>query len=134
MSSTIRFGGDATIPVGTYVRVSDGTAQPPARFNRKLKEWQAKNFDAVVTAYRPNRPGWVTVQKLSTVGHWAIRIFYTVEVAMITPVPGKPRFVVNVDAFNPEVVGIDDGAVPMVAGEDIVEIIDEAVDEHAEVA
>jgi hypothetical protein len=108
--STISQGSLDPIPVGTYVRVSDGTPRPPERFHKKLKEWQRTNYDAVVTAYKPNKPGFVDVQKLSTIGHWYMRIFLTVELSCLTPVPGKPRFVVNVDAFNPEVVGVVEGS------------------------
>jgi hypothetical protein len=108
--STISQGSLDPIPVGTYCRVSDGTPRPPERFHKKLKEWQWTNYDAIVTSYKHDRQGFACVQKVSTIGHWCIRIFVTVELARLTPVPGKPRFVVNVDAFNPEVVGVVEGS------------------------
>src|SRR5690242_7871774 len=33
----------ALAPLGAYVRFSDGTAQPNARFNRKLRKWKSSN-------------------------------------------------------------------------------------------
>lgn len=38
------------IAPGTLVRVSDNTPQPPARFKRKLQDWEELNYDAVVIA------------------------------------------------------------------------------------
>lgn len=36
------------IPIGVVVRVSDGTPKPPARFTRKLADWQGRNYRGVV--------------------------------------------------------------------------------------
>jgi hypothetical protein len=31
------------VPIGAMLRYFDGTPQPPARFNRKLRDWQSRN-------------------------------------------------------------------------------------------
>lgn len=32
-----------TVPLGAVLRYFDGTPQPPARFNRKLRDWRSRN-------------------------------------------------------------------------------------------
>lgn len=104
--STISQGMLDPIPVGTYVRVSDGTPKPNPANRAVYDRWVHRNFDAILTCYRPDRPGIVTVQKVVSIGGWANRCFVDLEASRLVPVPGMPRFVLNINAFNPEVVGV----------------------------
>lgn len=129
--SHVRSSDPSLIPVGTYVRVSDGTPQPPLRFHRKHKAWQAKNYDGVLTAHRADLPGVCTVQKIGTIGHPIMRIFMNVDVSRVAAVPGMPTFRVNVNAFNPEVIGVEPRAPqPIVVPDEVMS--DDAVPQSAE--
>jgi hypothetical protein len=43
--------------IGKIIHVSDGTPRPPARFTRKVREWERNNFSGILTEVEPNKWG-----------------------------------------------------------------------------
>ncbi len=93
-------------PLGTQVRVSDGTARPPERFNKKLQAWKHNNYEGVVTEYRHEYGGY-TVQSMPACG-WRIDAYILmfrsgVPSSKITAIPGAPLIPVKGSGMNVEV-------------------------------
>lgn len=96
------------IQPGTAVRVSDGTPQPPARFKRKLADWENRNYDAIVVGEETYVSG-RTVYRLQY-GDWRrtwIKIFRDALPEKVAAIEGAPRYLVKVDGIDPEVVGVE---------------------------
>lgn len=74
--------------LGTQVRVSNGEARPPERFNRKLREWKCQNFDGVVVEFNPEYGGY-SVQKKPENG-WRPNDFILITCSGIAPSRVKP--------------------------------------------
>lgn len=102
--STFSPGSLDPVRVGTYVRVSSGEVRPTEPGDA-MDAWDAWNFDAVIVAYLQNKPGYVKVQQMGELPSFLLRTFCVVPLDCVTPIPGKPLYGINVDAFNPEVVG-----------------------------
>lgn len=62
---------EALLPLGTQVIVSNGTPRPPARFKKKLADWEAHNYRGVVVEH--DRLGRYTIQRVPQ-GGWASRM------------------------------------------------------------
>lgn len=95
------------IQPGTAVRISDGTPQPPARFKRKLADWENRNFDAIVVG-EDTYPGGAVVYRLQY-GDWRrtwIKIFRDALPAKVTPIEGAPTYIVEVKGLDAEVTGV----------------------------
>lgn len=45
---------EALKSIGEVVTVSDGTVEPPARFNRKLAKWKQNNFTGKLVDVQPS--------------------------------------------------------------------------------
>lgn len=98
------------IAIGTTVRVSDGTPEPPKRFNRKHQDWENRNYDGVVVAHNPPcryraRPSY----DIQTGNLFSAVILITrsgVAPESVSPVPGAPHYVVGGDQCSQHVSGI----------------------------
>ncbi len=94
------------LPLGTQVRVSDGTPRPPERFNKKLQAWKHSNYTGVITEYRAEYGGY-TVQTMPPCG-WRIDAYLIirrsgVSPSKITAIPGAPLIPVKGSGMNVEV-------------------------------
>lgn len=43
--------------IGKIVHITDGTPRPPARFTRKVKDWEGRNYTGILTECEPNKWG-----------------------------------------------------------------------------
>lgn len=98
------------IQPGTKVHVSNGKPMPPARFNKKLAEWNSDNFDAVVVGeeapgqYRP-----VAKYKLQKCGYLSgfMLIFTYAAADKVTVIEGAERYRVKHDGMDSIVSGVE---------------------------
>ena len=47
----------ALASIGKMVHRTDGTPRPPARFNRKVQAWEAKNYSGILTEVEADKWG-----------------------------------------------------------------------------
>lgn len=97
------------IQPGTAVRVSDGTPKPPARFNKKLADWESRNFDAIVVGEEaPTQWSPAPRYRLQT-GDWTrtwIKMFTDRGADKVTPIEGAPTYIVEARGMDAEVTGV----------------------------
>lgn len=87
------------IPIGTYVRVSDGQPEPPARFNKKHATWTNRNYDGIVVRHNVAddliKYDSYDVQDAKYLSGYIIVIHSMIHPDMVKLVPNKPSFVVD---------------------------------------
>lgn len=98
------------IQPGTKVRVSDGNPQPPARFNRKLREWQNNNYDAVVVGEQPASQ-WrpepeYRLQHCDYLSGFML-VFRSATADKVKPIEGAERYIVKDHGMDQIVEGIE---------------------------
>lgn len=84
---------------GLTVRITDGQPKPPARFNKKLREWEGRNYLAVLIEDEGTR--------YAEEGSWRFRMYSEERLigyiqfhghrapSCIIPIPGLPLVPVN---------------------------------------
>lgn len=89
------------IPIGTYVRVSDGEPEPPLRFNKKHATWTGRNYDGIVVRHNKAddliKYDSYDVQDAKFLAGWIIVVHSMLHPDMVKPVPGKPSYTVGPD-------------------------------------
>lgn len=97
------------IQPGTKVRVANGQPMPPARFNRKLKEWKNHNYDAVVVGERAaDRFIPVPQYRLQQCGYLSgmVLVFRYAEAEDVAPIEGAERYIVREQGLDAVVIGV----------------------------
>jgi hypothetical protein len=102
------------IQPGVRVRVSDGTPQPPARFKRKLADWENKNFDAVVVGEEaPNQWRQDPVYRLQfgdlSKRAWLVMVTSR-PASMVTALEDAPSYEVEKHGIDAVIKGLTPGA------------------------
>lgn len=91
------------IQPGVAVHVRDGAPKPPDRFHKKLAEWKARNYDAVVIGERP-ADKWVDhpvyhVQKLAYINGF-MRVMASAKPEHVAEIAGAKRYEIEGEGIN----------------------------------
>lgn len=101
------------IQPGIRVEVRDGTPRPPDRFKKKLRDWEGKNFDAVVVGEEPAGKYRPEPEYRLQFGDFKLRgfiLFFTDRPAnQVRALEEEPTYEVKVDGMDAVIAGLAKG-------------------------